>query len=371
MNRLVIGLLCTIMGVVLISCEMIPEAPQLYRPLDGAQVTHPTFIWESTGEEYELHLSQDPTFATIADTWSKINDTTFTPPDTLDTGTYYWRVRCRGTDWSEWSDVSSFVVSVGASELRLLSPPDADTIKTPTLFWSSTNANETYNLIIYQGQPEANQLILDTVITDTFFEITDSLDPVTYHWKIAAADTQTDYNRFVTYTLDESYFPAGPGYVWEYRCCYCYRPSEESGEPSVTDTTYYSIKVSEFIGYGDSIVVKMVQEDEYGEQEIYGFFRYKNDSVNGIPLFPKDGDTLDLYPDWLHQIVERISDSSVKWGYVDWFDTWNYKYEHCYRTAAVGLTRYSHGYGWKSQVAPHRDWLNSWKDDLIDFSKSE
>ncbi|MBN2379544.1 hypothetical protein JXM67_07060 [candidate division WOR-3 bacterium] len=114
MNRLVLGMMWVVMGVVSLSCETLPDAPRLYQPLDGAKITHPTFVWEAIGDEYELQISQEIMFTTIYDVGGVITDTAFTYPypDILKDNTYFWRVRAYKDNWGEWSEVRSFTIDM-------------------------------------------------------------------------------------------------------------------------------------------------------------------------------------------------------------------------------------------------------------------
>jgi hypothetical protein len=370
--------LTMLMGVILLSCQRKEKGvePILYSPMERTAVYHPTFVWESTGDMYHLQVSGDSSFASTVINEEDLTDTAFTPEDTLQEARYYWRVRAKLDTWGEWSNVGSFFVVV--SPPGLIFPPDADTVKFPTLVWNATEGADNYHLYVYQGDIAAGVSILDTILPDTFYVITDTLDPATYRWSVRAVIGEAeipypDTHRFVTYTLDESFYPVGPNYVWEYMRVYSswsgYGGSDFSG-----DTSYYSIEITEFVAYGDSIYAA-VDRQWY---DIGSEFLYKNDSIYhhyseweegfAIRLFPEDGDKTGYegFPE-----IHKESDSTfwVGWKPVGGFgeDEWVYMY----REKGRGLIFFDEGW----EVIYHGDPTQShgWSCDhtLINLDKGE
>jgi hypothetical protein len=377
-----IGLI-VLVGAVVLSCQQEEGGkPNLYSPKDGETVHHPTFIWESTGDEYELELSDDSTFATIKEVWYGLADTTYTPTDSLDEGFYYWRVRAMLNEWGEWSDIGSF--SVVGPAWGLISPADADTVKFPTLVWNSIQGVDGYHLYVYQGMPEANRLVINENLVDTFWVIADTLDPATYRWCVSAVVGgheiyYPDTFRFVTYTLDETYFPVGLNYVWDYQEIY----SSWGRFGDVDDTTYYSIEVTEFTWGGDSLYVVLSDGHYFTGKE----YIYKNDSVyfycdrpalQSISLVPRSGEPMYDHesdqerPDlW----AEMDSDTTFHWG-----DTWgnggepyhDYWIRECWQRGKGMYLFYegeSYHYNSPDEEHPNGEWIS--KDTLINLDKGE
>ncbi|MEA3311337.1 MAG: hypothetical protein U9Q76_03860 [candidate division WOR-3 bacterium] len=370
--------LVMIMGVMVLSCQR-EEAgvkPILYSPMERAAVYHPTFVWESIGDMYHLQVSADSSFASTVINEEELTDTTYTPEDTLEEARYYWRVRAKLDTWGEWSDIGSFFVV--ESPPSLISPPDADTVKFPTLIWSTTEHADGYRLFIYQGVIAAGRLVLDANLTDTSYTITDTLAPATYRWGINAFmdEEETPYpeiRRFVTYTLDESFFPVGPNYVWEYmhRSWHWYGTSV--GDP---DTSFFTTEVVEFISYGDSIYVTVNR----GWDDIGSSFLYKNDSIchhyseweglHAVRLFPSNGEPIG---DWNSPVIKMESDSSFWIGYKpiggSFFgeDDWWYMY----RQKGKGLTYFRTGWEVRYHGDPTQNQGWDYIDTLINLNKGE
>ena len=83
---------------------VIDYAPVLLSPANGATITEnpPTLIWEALYQKqnYDVQVSEYESFAQPAQylVWVDYGATTatFTIPDELTLGTYYWRVRWTG-----------------------------------------------------------------------------------------------------------------------------------------------------------------------------------------------------------------------------------------------------------------------------------
>lgn len=79
--------------------------PTLLSPVGGATITNnpPTFVWEAVEGDscdlvYRLEVATDSTCSIgsiILSTMITLPDTTFTPVDAFNTGTYYWHMCTR------------------------------------------------------------------------------------------------------------------------------------------------------------------------------------------------------------------------------------------------------------------------------------
>lgn len=356
-----------VLGVFFLTgCESgIPEPPQLYSPGDGVKVSHPTFVWQAVGDEYQLQLSDDSTFATIVEVWSGLVDTTYTPTDSLGEGIYYWRVRGKTFEWGEWSEVFKFYVG---GLIFLLSPQDADTIMQPTLVWSPFRGADNYHLYIYQGQPQAGNLVIDETLTDTFYQISDSLYPATHHWMIEVEDEWSDTNRFVTYTLDETYFPAGPEYEWEYmEIDY---GKIELGD-SWSDTSYYSVSVTDIRQEGDSLLVNFTDKSEpviYRDDSVFNGHRYYSEG-RGIKLFPEEGDSIYIWG--MYMEIRWSSDTTFRYGYGPNWDFGEIYDDYQDYGKGLGNTLTDFCHGWRYHTQPEYSYWDGNKSVLIKLNKGE
>jgi hypothetical protein len=370
--------LVMIMGVVVLSCQREEGSePRLYSPMERMAVCHPIFVWESVGDMYHLQVSSDSSFASTVINEEELTDTTYTPEDTLEEARYYWRVRAKLDTWGEWSDIGSFFV-VGPA-WGLISPPDADTVKFPTLIWNTTENADAYRLFIYKGDTAAGRLILDTNLTDTSYTITNTLNPATYRWGVNAVMGEEEISypevrRFVTYTLDESYFPVGSDYVWKYMHVY----SSWGRFGDAHDTSYYSVEVEEFVAEGEGLYVRLSKGYNFTGNE----YMYRNDSVyfyqgsrlQSISLFPRDGEPmLDEGEPREDLIVNKTSDSTFCWGWGNGGEP----YHDCWWTEnwqkGKGMYLYNEGesYHYNSPDEEHPNGSWSRKDHLINLNRGE
>jgi|GEM_PF-2715235 len=369
--------LVMIMGVMVLSCQREEGSkPRLYSPMESMAVVHPTFVWESVGDMYHLQVSSDSSFASTVINEEELTDTTYTPEDTLEEARYYWRVRAKLDTWGEWSDIGSFFVV--ESPPSLISPPDADTIKFPTLIWNSYPSADSYHLFIYKGDTLTGRSILETDLTDTFYTITDILNPATYRWGIDAfmGEEEIPYpeiRRFVTYTLDESFFPVGPNYVWEYMRLSWNWYGTSRGDP---DTSFFAIEVENFISYGDSLYVEVNRE----WADIASSFLYRNDSIyhhysgwegeQAVRLFPADGEEIGAGGS---PGIQMESDSVFWIGYKPYGgsffgeDDWWYMY----RQKGKGLTYFRTGWEVRYHGDPTQNHGWDYIDTLINLNKGE
>ncbi len=368
--------LIMLMGVILLSCQREEEGVEsiLYSPMERTAVYHPTFVWESVGDMYHLQVSADSLFSSAVINEENLTDTAFTPEDTLQEARYYWRVRAKKDTWGEWSNVGSFFVVV--SPPGLIFPPDADTVKFPTLVWNATEGADNYHLYVYQGDIAAGVSILDTILPDTSYTITDTLDPATYRWMVEVDGVWSDTFRFVTYTLAETFFPVGPDYIWEYKETYY----SWGWFGDSRDTTYYSIEVKEFIWEGDSLYVELSRR-HYFTGDIYIYrndtvFFYDDGRLMSLSLMPYDGEPMYDHafgqerPD-LH--ADKNTDSTFMWGWgwgeLPYQDGWRYEYWQ----KGKGMYLYDEGEDWHPNDPDGDPRVGAWsrRRTLINLDKGD
>ncbi len=124
----------------------------------------------------------------------------FTPGNT-----YYWRVRTIAPLISPWSVVISFATEHLASSVpKLLSPENGaiDISQTPFLSWSPIAEASTYRLLLADNA-EFNSPIVDTMVNDTGFAITEKLDyGKTYYWEVrVVSPSGSEWSTIANFTI--------------------------------------------------------------------------------------------------------------------------------------------------------------------------
>jgi len=340
-----------------------PDIPTLMSPLDGELVIHPTFVWSAKGDLFELQFSTDSTFTTTESV--QLADTTVIPTDSLEPGTYFWRVRSNEGSWGDWSVVFEFTV---LAPVELLSPADADTVKLPALVWCSSGSVDNYHLYVYQGQPEAGYLVLSETLSDTVYTFTDTLEPATHYWKIEVNGISSDYSRFVTYHLEESYFPAGPGYEWEYMNISYGLPAHGN---YWADTTYSTVSVTSIEGTEDSLIVKFSNKSDP--------VIYRNDSVfnghywyvegRGTKLFFEEEDSITHWG--ANMKIHWLSDTTFRYGYGSNWDFGEIYIEYEDLGKGIGSVLIETCHGHRYHTEPEYSYYNGGKTVFVELTKSD
>lgn len=346
MRRLV-TLITIVFGGIVLSCDdsYLFRKPSLISPIEDMVVSYPVFIWHPLDSIYKLEVAKDAQLNVVVIDVENLTDTTYTPSVVLDDGRYFWRVSSSpgdNADWSQWSEAESFIVA--KIDIQLIDPKDADTVENPTLVWNSAGYPE-YELMVYQGQLKAGKIVIHEYLSDTFFKITDSMYPSTYYWMLKVPGYETEISRFVTYTLDESYYPVGIGYKWKYEWEIDYLGDEQGSE---IDTVWSEIE--KLIRNGDSLCVYY---DGSSIPAIYSHDSVFNSYDSGGPpykvgkLFPQAGDEIMRY-DYEHALVASWKDTTLWFEYLDeWGDDYEFGWTNLVeqRIAGVGLYYYVETYG--------------------------
>ncbi|KXB07181.1 hypothetical protein AKJ54_00625 [candidate division MSBL1 archaeon SCGC-AAA382K21] len=121
-NRLQAGIQFTanLWYTAMIRAGLTIPAPTLTSPPDGATDVGnpPTLSWNSTDDinSYTIQISSDNNFKSGTDTVRNISDTSYTPNNQLDSGTWYWRIRTgdNSTHVGLWSKANEFTIASGS-----------------------------------------------------------------------------------------------------------------------------------------------------------------------------------------------------------------------------------------------------------------
>lgn len=169
-------------GVVTLSCWD-KEGALLSPPHASGLLSSPILTWKSSkcNEQYRLQIATDSAFvALVADTLMADTSIAFSF-DCVDE-TYYWRVGLPSAVDPIWSQKQSFVWAYRDGALIL--PLDSqDVVETPLLSWRKADCADLYRLQIASDQ-EFSTLLLDSVLTDTIFQMNSLAVATDYWWRI-------------------------------------------------------------------------------------------------------------------------------------------------------------------------------------------
>ena len=173
------------------------QSPVLLMPADSAENVDliSDFKWNEveTAEYYNFRISKDPEFSGNFFYLDSIPDTTITLTayDLEENTTYYWSARATNkAGKSEWSEGFMFTTGIDVpNQVILISPEDnSKKIETSTtLKWHSLKRADSYRVRLSERSSfTGNNLIIDTVITDTTIDATGLLNYHEYYWKVQA-----------------------------------------------------------------------------------------------------------------------------------------------------------------------------------------
>ncbi|NUM45821.1 MAG: hypothetical protein HUU38_14045 [Anaerolineales bacterium] len=176
---------------------LIPENLQI-----SVEFATPTFSWNIVegASSYNLIVDNDPVFASPEINVST-KQNTYTPPNTLDNGTYYWKVRITrdGNITNEWSPSETFTLSMPTPE-NLVHYPITDNgvvYRSPTFCWDFLIEVDDTSIPVLAAWKYRLQFSLDssfstgvtTVDTEqNCYSHTGGLADGTYFWRVAMID---------------------------------------------------------------------------------------------------------------------------------------------------------------------------------------
>jgi hypothetical protein len=168
-----------------------PNAPALSAPTEGgaSNSTTPTLSWRAvTGAtRYQVQIDNDSNLASPLES-VEVTTTSFRPTNPLNQGTWYWHVRTRDAagNWSPWSEIRSFRVTI------MSSPADKTVFLTtttarPTFSWSRLLNATTYTLQI-DDTPNFIAPLVRTYdlgsVTSFTLPTADALSHGVYYWRV-------------------------------------------------------------------------------------------------------------------------------------------------------------------------------------------
>ena len=169
-----------------------PAAPELLSPSnDSTNLSNSVvFTWTSVGTGslfYDLQLSFDSAFTTIAFEDTNVFNSTRTVNQLVYNSLYYWRVRARNNGGSgAFSSVWHFKTRIAPPSL--ISPANGATglSRNTNLVWSISSSATMYHLQVATDSAFTTFFFEDSTLTDTT-HIVGPLEPLTqYFWRVSA-----------------------------------------------------------------------------------------------------------------------------------------------------------------------------------------
>lgn len=144
----------------------VPEPPEPLSPPNNSfsTETRPTFTWTSVpgATVYNIQVAEDDAFISIHFENANLTQTSYTSPDDLPDGIYYWHVRAGdGSNWSDWSVAWSVGVDTqapGSPTGFAIDPSGWSGDPTFTLNWTDPNDLSGIALHLYKvdSPPESD-----------------------------------------------------------------------------------------------------------------------------------------------------------------------------------------------------------------------
>jgi uncharacterized lipoprotein YddW (UPF0748 family) len=171
-----------------------PAVPTLLSPTNGAANQKDTvvLIWNypDLTSSFRIQISTDPTFSSgIILDQSGLADSFKVITGLQGLTTYYWRVNSSNAGGaSNFSPVFSFTTGFPQAPSLYYPPNNTGEIPTDTiLYWYSTNAAQSYQLMVARGLDFAqNTIVVDTIVSDTTYHISGLLQNTFYFWRVKA-----------------------------------------------------------------------------------------------------------------------------------------------------------------------------------------
>jgi hypothetical protein len=163
-----------------------PSVPTLVSPQNAATITDttPTLGWTSAGAtQYEMKLgtSNPPSPLVFSG-----GATSYTPPNALAIGKYYWQVRAfdAAGNTSAWSTPFSFTI---VSETNAAPGLRYSVSKTITLTWNALTAITQYEVEVDNSPNFTNPVEYETTVSASTLQVTTpALENGTHYWRVRA-----------------------------------------------------------------------------------------------------------------------------------------------------------------------------------------
>jgi hypothetical protein len=187
--------------------KILPSVPTLSSPLNAAsaQQVSITIDWNQStnATSYNLEVSTNSGFSTIANTLSNITSNTTSLTGLLSGTTYYWRVKANNADGSsEWSASWSFTTNMTTPTLSLPANGATNSSIAPTLTWTAITNASSYLVEISTDATFTNLVSAKNTVTTNSLGLTGLIAATTYYWRVKAnsAVTSSEWSSVWSFT---------------------------------------------------------------------------------------------------------------------------------------------------------------------------
>ena len=172
--------------------------PLLEVPVNGSSMKDgtPIFIWDDviSASAYALEVDDSDRFDTPVINQIGLSIPSYTTPESLPDGVYFWHVRVRDAQgyWGGWSTSWRFTIDTQNPDApALVFPPNETTMSdnTPAFTWSVIDDAACYQIIVAEDSGFMNPVISDSCVADPAYTPSQSIPDHTYFWKVRAIDS--------------------------------------------------------------------------------------------------------------------------------------------------------------------------------------
>ncbi|HWP82727.1 MAG TPA: T9SS type A sorting domain-containing protein [Bacteroidota bacterium] len=172
-----------------------PAPPTLASPTNSATglPVSITFFWNavSFASVYQLQVSADSTFATLAVNADGLTDSSFSNGNLGHYTTYFWRVRASNSGGpSEWSRVWSFRTILAAPFLQTPANGSRGQPLSLALRWNPTPGATAYRVQVSTNSTFSSMILNDSSLTTPSTAIASLQNNTIYFWRVNARNTE-------------------------------------------------------------------------------------------------------------------------------------------------------------------------------------
>lgn len=246
--------------------------PTLVSPSNGQSSLYGnvTFQWSANpgATQYVLQITTDSTFSVVLDE-SVVTTTSTIKTLNYNNTTLFWRVMANYSDCqTDWSEVWRFRTMYALPDL--LQPINDTTCVSNTVNfrWSSVNGSAQYRIQVFEGDIDAQNKVVDSLVKSTSFTYYFPKSLQYYSWRVRAEDTTntglwSDTFRFQTTFASPKHLSPANGtqtaisvvFKWSVDYPLSYFRIQVSTTPDFRDFRDYVFDIKDLAK--DSIVLKM------------------------------------------------------------------------------------------------------------------
>ncbi len=178
---------------------ILPSVPTLSSPVNAAsaQQVNVTLNWNqsSNATSYNLEVSTNAGFSTIANTLSNLTANTTSLTGLLSGTTYYWRVKANNADGSsDWSASWSFTTILATPTLSLPANKATNSTLTPTISWAASSNAISYSVDVSRDSTFSTVVSAKAIVSTTSMSLSGLTAGTKYFWRVQANSASTSSN---------------------------------------------------------------------------------------------------------------------------------------------------------------------------------